>query len=578
MSKYVRILTAIVAIVLGAAALVAGIGQKTFWAPSETLTAAIPGSVEEAPLTVIESGVDEVNDEPIEITVKGDGEFLLALGRSSDVDAWVGDASVNRVTEVDAEERVLKTVHEGSEDVVPNPKGSDLWVAEDTVEGETVYTWTEPAEGDWSLLLAADGTEPAPTDISVEWPNTATTPFSLGLIIVGALLVLFGLLRLLWPSKQGGSGAGAADDSTREVPEVDGKNGHGSVAKRLTAAVATVALTFSGATAAQAAESESAEPTSSESSPSPAEEQADDAPAHPVLMESQLERILADVERVVGAADESLDRKGLRERMTGDALSRRSANFGLRHSGVEMEAPEPIDGGNIRSAAVPSEAGWPRQIVVVTQSDGPVPLVNTLQQLSPRDNYKVVSSVSMLPASSFPGLSPKDDRVRMLEPGAGDGLSESPEKALDNLAAFLNEDSEEGQERFEENTFIDALHGKQNELKDANEDFGAVSFERSVNKEETVALSVPDAGAVVVGSITSTVTVEPKEEGGTIAWGDEDPMAPAYAKITGVDETSGPVDFTYSEPVVLYVPASGEEGKIRVIAAQSMFEDVTIEE
>ena len=38
---------------LGAVALVVGIGQKTFWAPPETVTATMPQLSDEAPLTVI---------------------------------------------------------------------------------------------------------------------------------------------------------------------------------------------------------------------------------------------------------------------------------------------------------------------------------------------------------------------------------------------------------------------------------------------------------------------------------------------------------------------------------------------
>ncbi|RZU61657.1 hypothetical protein [Zhihengliuella halotolerans] len=564
-----RILTAIVAIVLGAAALVAGIGQKTFWAPSETVTAAIPGSVEAAPLTVIESGVNDVNEDPIEITIKGDGEFLLALGRSSDVDAWVGDASVNRVTEVDTEERVLKTVHEGSEDEVPNPENSDLWVAKDTVDGETVYTWTEPAEGEWSLLVAADGSDPAPTDISVEWPNNATTPFALGLIIIGALLVLFGLLRLVWPSKKTGNGARAANDDTREVPQVKGSNR--GVAKRLTAVGAMVALTFSGVTAAHA--TEESEPSDASASADAPEDTDGDSDAYPVLLEMQLERILSGVSRAIEAGDEDLDAGLLEARLGGDALSDRRSNYKQISDEVDgVKLLEPVVAGPVRTSAVTTTTDWPRTVLAVTGEESP--RILTLTQKDPRSNYKLTQNVEMLAGTSFPGIVIGDTSIRTLDLSDGSGLQTDPADATVQLRRFLNNPEVSEKDMFAESQYIEAVHKAQNEAKKEAEDEATVEYKRFIDEDSIHAVSTPDGGALVTLSIESVMITAPREEGATVTWGKNK----KHVDLAGADETTGTANFSYAESFALYIPAAGSDDKIQVIAADSELQKIDIDE
>lgn len=567
-----RILTAIVAIVLGAAALVAGIGQKTFWAPSETVTAAIPGSVEEAPLTVIESGVNDVNEDPIEITIKGDGEFLLALGRSSDVDAWVGDASVNRVTEVDTVEQVLKTVHEGSEDEVPNPKHSDLWVAKDTVDGETVYTWTEPAEGEWSLLVAADGSDPAPTDISVEWPNNATTPFALGLIIIGALLVLFGLLRLVWPSKKTGSGSRAANDDTREVPQVKGPNG--GVAKRLTAVGAMAVLAFSSVTAAHATEEpEPSESSASADAPDESDGEVAENDAHPVLLEMQLERILSGVSRAIEAGDEDLDAGLLEGRLGGDALSDRRSNYKQISDEVDgVKLLEPVVAGPVRTSAVTTTTDWPRTVLAVTGEESP--RILTLTQKDPRSNYKLTQNVEMLAGTSFPGIVIGDTSIRTLDLSDGSGLQTDPANATVQLRRFLNNPEVSQKDMFAESQYIEAVHKAQNEAKKEAEDEATVEYKRFIDEDSIHAVSTPDGGALVTLSIESVMITAPREEGATVTWGKNK----KHVDLAGADETTGTANFSYAESFALYIPAAGSDDKIQVIAADSELQKIDIEE
>lgn len=81
------------ALLVGLAALLGAIGLQTIWAPPETMTATVAEQPAQAPLTVITSGIDAADDEPVDFTVSGDGYFNVMLGRERDVRAWVGDAA-----------------------------------------------------------------------------------------------------------------------------------------------------------------------------------------------------------------------------------------------------------------------------------------------------------------------------------------------------------------------------------------------------------------------------------------------------------------------------------------------------
>ena len=65
---------------------------------------------------------------------------------------------------------------DGAEAEGRSPVGSDLWLEEFAAEGSLERQFSFPEGGDMSVLLATDGTAPAPTEISVTWPIDSNTP------------------------------------------------------------------------------------------------------------------------------------------------------------------------------------------------------------------------------------------------------------------------------------------------------------------------------------------------------------------------------------------------------------------
>ncbi|WP_309135520.1 hypothetical protein [Cellulomonas sp.] len=76
---------------------------------------------------------------------------------------------------------------------MPDPRGSDLWVAEESGTGEVELTWTAQP-GRWSVLAVGPG-ESAPR-LSLAWPQEVTTPWLVPCVVVGSLLLLAALALL----------------------------------------------------------------------------------------------------------------------------------------------------------------------------------------------------------------------------------------------------------------------------------------------------------------------------------------------------------------------------------------------
>ena len=618
-----RLLISVLSILLGAVALVVGIGQKTFWAPPEIATATLAAPLEGAPVTVVGPGVAAVPGSPVDIAIDAEGEFTLALGRSADVDAWVGGAAHNTVSGVDAEAGTLVAEHTAGDATVPNPQDSDLWVATQTAEGHLVHQWTEPAEGDWSLLIAADGTQPAPTAVTVSWPNDASTPFAIPLIVIGALLLIFGVAVLLGTRRGGNGGsrptgrravggtpapAGAFEEAAfggaptgpigtvgdkpsgdaptglidtvggkpsgeaptgpldipGKKPSAEGPEGRGEppVVRRATTRIAAVAaaaaLAVLPAVPAQATPAPSPSPSSEAASESAAPEDS-----YPVLLQTQLERVLESVVSAVETGDKAKDAGKLEDRVGGNALELRKANYALQAKGADIGAPVPLAAAPIRSAVVTTTTEWPRTAMAVTWVEGAkVPQVLVLRQDSARANYKLVSGPSALPGTSFPGIAVGDTSVRTLPLDAE--LSHTPKEAAQAVADYLTDANSDAKDKVQDNVFITSMHTAQDDLKEANQNAN-IKFSRSVDEGQTVALSTPDGGALVTTYVTSTVTSTPKEDGGTVKL---DELSSASA---GEDSTTEGVDVVYGEPMVLYVPASGSQDKISLLAADDVF-------
>jgi type II secretory pathway pseudopilin PulG len=225
----VRFVYAIIAFAAGLALLGLGINQLT--AETEETHVVETEGAEDAPFTVVTNDVIDAEAGRDEFTIEAEGEYLIALGRTYDVEAWLDDAAHNRVTGFEASEdpeepsRITADYVDGETDV-PEPTESDLWVSVETAEGEMPYRWDTPdEEGDWALLIYREGDEPAPAAITTTETVTYSHTGGIALLVSGALVILLALGLFYWavgaPRRRKNAQAASAASAAPAAGEMD---------------------------------------------------------------------------------------------------------------------------------------------------------------------------------------------------------------------------------------------------------------------------------------------------------------------------------------------------------------------
>jgi hypothetical protein len=576
-----RFKTAVALVLLGLLTLLAGIGQKTFWAPAETVTATASAG-EAAPLTVIDQKLRTLEGGTVSIKVKGEGSFLLAAGRPDDVDAWVGKTAHNTVTGISDDKKSLQVKHTDGEASAPSPAGSDLWVSTENASGELDYTWSAPADGDWSLLLAADGKKPAPSSVSMTFPNDTSMPWAVPLMVLGGLLVLAGGALLVLKPKGGASPDGGSSDAgssssgsggkasdklgspfaRRARAKAAAKAGERSSSARLSVVVAatTAAVLAGGAAAAQA--STPSAPTSTSAAPTTSASAAPEAGGTPVVLDAQFRRILEQVASATDAGDAAKDAKKLAARVAGTELEVRTQNYKIRSRVASYDARMPVRSTKLLTTVVTDKREWPRSILAVTQGEGNVvPQLLTLVQKSPRENYKLVGTSPLQPGTTFPAI--VRGGTESLAAGDKSGLLYSGQEALAGLADRLTKSNSTFKSKLvegESSPYIaDTLSYQADIVKDGVD--GKFAFTHKVVPENTVVFRTEDGGALVLGRLTFNFDGTPKAEGDKLSIGND------AAVLAGGKETTTGMVLKFAESVAVYVPPADSKDPMKLVAA-----------
>lgn len=211
-----RFVWAVVAFVLAAVLIGAGIAQRTiFMGPSSQQTQV---EIEEpAPFVLMDGEVLRTNPGAQTLIVRGEGEIFGSYGRTPDMEAWLAVSDYNHVTVGKDGDLVVEHVAaseesdesagdeapaegaegaEGTEGDAPaglDPRGSDLWLDSFGDENRLIADNMQLPEGT-SLLIAYDGTADAPDDIVVSWPLDNSTPWAGPLMVAGGIVLLVGLI------------------------------------------------------------------------------------------------------------------------------------------------------------------------------------------------------------------------------------------------------------------------------------------------------------------------------------------------------------------------------------------------
>lgn len=573
-----RLVLAIICFALAAALMGYGIAQRTILAGDDRLVATLT-TTSDAPITVIDGSVLNSLDRKQTIAVSGAESNFAAYGRTSDVMAWIGDASHN-VVGFDPETKSLtSTLVEGTESEVPDPSGSDLWVAD--YRAETSLDFTIDVPEDISLLIVADGVAPAPSAVSVTWPLDNSTPWAFPLVIAGAVMLLVGLILMLLAINHLRKARGPRRKQAKlpRVPKppayraltspkagsrVVAGRGRRSGPRRSRSFVAipsvlAVALVLGGCTAEPVSTLE----TSATASPT-ADDGAEEAAVTPIpaVTVPQAKRIVARIAADVAAADAAGDAALLTARMDGPALALRASNYAIRRVDATVQAPTPIPSETVRITLPQQNDTWPRTVFIVLEDEIDPTIAPTalmLIQETPRDQYKVHYAMQLEPGAVVPDVAAANVGTVRLDTDSK-LLTVAPETIGVNYAdVLMNDIDSEFVEQFDEESDLLRLEVgravKQARIA-AVPTTATLTFATTVGTGQVIALATNDNGAIVALSLDESETIAPVSAGAAV-------NAPTQvAALLGKSSSTKGITAVYTDQVLFYVPSSTAGGKI----------------
>ena len=572
-----RFVLAIVSFVIAALLIGLGIAQKTVFAAPDQVTASTSITTD-APVTVVSGEALNAYPRSQFVQVSGSDENFVAYGRTSDVIAWIGDASYNEVT-YDAESAGLASeLKSGTESEVPSPVDSDLWLASYTNQGAMTINVPE----DFSLIVVTDGVKPAPAEISVTWPVDNSTPWANTFVVAGGVFLLIGLLLLVWAIAHIRKSRGPRRKSQKmpKLPrqprykpvkskpkELDANaKGRRSISPRvaIVPVVLITAITLGGcSTDFWAGREPLAAPSASADPVADAEEAAQIDP--PAVTEQQAKRIVDDLISVTAEADASTNDDLAKTRLAGPALDLRLANYAVRRADATRPAVEPIPDGKI-TLTLPqqTENSWPRAVLAViedpaTTDDGKTvpPVAVMLIQDDPRSNYKAQYVIRLEPGAEISGVAPAtigagrlqlDSKFLAVEP-------QSIGAAYSDI--LMNDTASASNDLFE--AAGDTLRvdlGKPYKDGRTVPTTASLTFAPSEATGPVVALSTNDSSALVTVNINEDEMVKVVEAGAVAK------PTPDVKALTGKAESTKGFNATYGFQLLFLVPSVDTGGKI----------------
>ncbi|GAA3626770.1 hypothetical protein GCM10022200_06430 [Microbacterium awajiense] len=600
-----RFVWAVAAFVLAALMIGAGIAQRTVFQGPRSETVEI-STEQDAPYLLIDGAV--LNSLPGTQTLRaqGEGEIFAAYGRTMDVEAWLSDASYNRVTA--AGEGVLDTAYvepeivpdepaEGDEnadaaddasddEVVEgrSPVGSDLWL--DEFQQSDILIAPLQLPDDMSVLVATDGTAAAPSRVTVTWPITNATPWAGPLIVGGGILMAVGVFlyilgfrhvrRSRGPRRKGlpvpptepidlsveGEDKGVISAAPTRRALSGGRRGFIVVP-----AVAVSALLFTGCTSdAWPQFAASPTPTPTETVVAPEGQQA------PAVTKAQAERILDRIAAVVAEADEARDGDLAATRLDGAMLAARATNYKLRGAIDDYAAPAPVLTDPLEITLPQAFDGWPRTVMaVVDDSEAKTSSIMVMTQQDPWSEYKLTYQGNLEADTAMPALAPWYIGATGVAPDSP-FLIMPPEEVAAAYADVLDngEDSEyaamfeaEGDE-FRASVEADRKR-RLEEFNETGSKTGSLSFSSAAGAYDPVALATLESGAIVAVSMNEIDTVKPTNEDAVIKLSGN----PTAKTLSGAEESASGFTTTFGDQLFFYVPGQGSTEKIRLLGYSS---------
>lgn len=622
-----RFVLAIVAFVVAAVMIVAGIAQRTVFAPPTHIEAGTTVSGDPR-YVVVDGSVLNAHPGQQTLTVTGapDGaKQVVAYGRTADVKAWLDDQkyvevgyrtstgklSTKSVTPkaadtADGEDATSgttatptpsatpapsasagatsgSTTDSAVEAAGPNPAGSDLWLEE--FDGKAAQVTRMNIPDDVSVIVASDGTKAAPSRVTVTWPVDSSTPWAFPLIIGGIALLIIGIALYLWGLYAHRRSRGPRRKSGPKMPKLPKApkykptamvettpRGRRSTRRARVIVPATLAglLALTGCTTgtdAATTPTKTATPLATE-----APNAKDQLP--PAVTVPQLERIVARISESAAQADAKASPDLAKERFTGPALELRLANYAIRAKKADEPPLPAIPASPIVLSLPQATDAWPRTVAAVIQTPkdakgaAQAPIAITMVQKTPRDNYQVEYAVSLEPKAKVPNLAPASIGSAVVPPDSK-LLALPPQKVAAAYGDILmNGDASQYAKLFDpEGDTLRTQVGAEWKAKQKAivPATASLEFASQPGAGTDVAMATNDSGAIVWTDLQETQTLKVVEAGAEVSAGI------TSAALTGVASSKTGIESTFGYQLAFYVPPAGSNEKITLLGfAQGM--------
>jgi hypothetical protein len=571
---------AIVSIVLAALMIGFGIAQRTLFLGPDHVTGATTIS-SQATVTVIDGATLNSFDRSQTITARGSGTIFAAYGRTSDVVAWIGKASYNAVTFDAKSQSLVSTTVAGTETEVPDPKGSDLWLADYTEKNELDFTINVPE--DISVIMLSDGVKPAPANVSVTWLLDNSTPFAGPLVVGGAIVLLIGLAFLLWAVNHVRRARGPRRKQPK-LPKVPRKPTYKPVKKGanqpaaltrgrrsagMVAAPSIVigALLLTGCTPSSALLDDSSAVLSGSSSSS---DTGDDPSTLdiPAVTEPQARRIVTRISETIAKADTDMDADLAKTRLDGPALALRLGNYAIRKVKADTLPPSAIPSTRVKVTLPQRNNSWPRTVFVVVEGDDEkvAPQALILIQDDPRSQYKVHYAVALEPGTVLPKVASANIGTNRLDPGVK-LLAMAPIDVAVAYGDILENDVDsEFYDLFKvDGDTLRVAVGKvwRDAQKAQLATTAQLAFSEAIGEGQVIVLDTNEHGGLVAVELKDIETIRPTEVGAAIT------APPEVAALLGKTLSTKGLTATYGDQLLFYIPPATTGGKIILLGYSS---------
>lgn len=617
----VRFVWAVVAFIIAAVMIGAGIAQRTvFQGPAETSQTI--QTDQSTAYTMIDGAVLGSLPGAQTLRVDGDSNVFVSYGRTEDMRAWLSDAEYTSITMGD-QNTVETSVVEPTVESTPadsttatdatggtdatgtagtttgtqtagarSPVGSDLWL--DEFEQTGTLTQTLQLPDDMSVLVASDGQAPAPSTITVTWPVDNSTPWAGPLIVGGGVVLLIGLVlyvlgirhvrRSRRPRRKGlplpvtepisiadGEDKGMISESTRRrgTGRTRGALGSGRRALIALPVLGVSAALFAGCSAdawPQIAASDSPSPSATVIVP--------EGQFPPAVTEAQAQRIVSKISQTVAQADAAMDATAAETRLTGPALAERKTNYTLRAAIPDRPALPAIPAEPVQITLPQTTNAWPRTVMTVVESadaSAPTTTIMMMTQDDPWSEYRASYVGNLEASTNLPELAAPYVGATQVPPDSSFLVMPPNELATAYADLINNGQNSASWSKFDtaNDLLLPAIEENKKKRTDELNQTGAgtaeISFTASAGPTDPIALATLDTGAIVAVNVYESDTAKPTNADAVIKLDNN----PAVKALTGVDQSATGFTTTYSDQIFFYVPSQGSDDPIRLLGYRS---------